>query len=76
MGLSFNQIQQLNIEKKRKGLKNKQLSEAIGCSESLLSKYFKGKCNISAEKEMKLQYMIKNARPNYKLVLERYDVCQ
>lgn len=39
---------------KLKGLKGKDIANYIGCSESLISRYFKNDCNISAEKEDKL----------------------
>jgi len=56
------EIDQLFLEKKRKGLSNKQLAESIGCSESLLSLFFNHKCNLSKEKEIKLKKIINQAK--------------
>jgi transcriptional regulator with XRE-family HTH domain len=52
----------LFIEKKKKKLTDRVLSEALNCSPSLLSKYFNNECNISPEKERKLVQLIQQAK--------------
>jgi hypothetical protein len=60
--MTRNEIDQLYLEKKRKGLTNKSLSLVIGCSEALLSHYFNHRCNLSPEKENKLKKLINQAK--------------
>jgi AraC-like DNA-binding protein len=52
----------LFVEKKKKKLTDKMLSEALNCSPSLLSKYFNNECNISSEKELRLKQLIREAK--------------
>lgn len=60
--MTKNEILDLFLEKKKKGLKNKQLAEAIGCSESLLSQFFNFQCNLSTSKEEALKRVIRQAK--------------
>lgn len=53
---------QLFIEARNKELKLTNLAEMLGCSTSMLSKYFSHKANLSYEKEQKLIGLIHQAK--------------
>lgn len=57
-----NEIDLLYLQKKKKGLTNKNLAAMIGCSESLLSKFFNHQCSLSQENLNKLTSEINNAK--------------
>jgi plasmid maintenance system antidote protein VapI len=44
--------------KRKKGITNKAIAQAIGASEALISFFFSGKCNVSPEKEMAIKKYI------------------
>ena len=44
--------------RRRKNITLQQLAEQIGCHLSLLSKYEKGKCNLSLEKEHRYKMLL------------------
>ncbi|MEH7381780.1 hypothetical protein V7138_15060 [Bacillus sp. JJ1533] len=60
--MTRNEINQLYMDKRRKGLSNKKIAQAIGCSPSLISQFFNFQCGLSSEKEMKLRQIIDTAK--------------
>lgn len=60
-------IEHYFLLKNRKQLTNKEIAKAIGCSESLVSHYFKRRCNLSKDKELKLKRYIDEAK-EYKMI--------
>ncbi|WP_286231290.1 hypothetical protein [Neobacillus mesonae] len=56
------QRNQLFIEARNKELTLTSLSVMMGCSTSMLSKYFSHKANLSSEKEQKLIRLIHQAK--------------
>ncbi|WP_413381251.1 XRE family transcriptional regulator [Alkalihalobacillus sp. 1P02AB] len=60
--MTRDEITLLFMEKKRKNITNKALSEQLNCSQPLISRFFNYQCNISKEKEQKLIAIIKEAK--------------
>jgi predicted transcriptional regulator len=60
--MSRDRRNQLFLELREKELRLTNLADTIGCSPSLLSKYFSHKANISPEKEKKLISLIHQAK--------------
>jgi hypothetical protein len=71
--LTRNEIDQLFLEKKRKGITNKSLSQIIGCSEGLISSFFNHRCNLSFEKELFVKKLIQQAKEYRYLKVEIED---
>ncbi|WP_243357256.1 hypothetical protein [Bacillus litorisediminis] len=65
--MTRNEINALYLEAHKKGIKNKDIAKAIGCSQSLVSQFFNHKANMSPQKEKELRAFILD-QPEYRLL--------